>query len=191
VNPASSPRSTNDRIIHAALTLIADRGIGGVTMRSIAETAGIARQTLYNHFPDIDTIVAAALQRHNEESIQLLETSLRVVDDPSEKLEQLIRHVVSIGTHAHHTPGIEHGLSPEARATLTEYHKVVDGAIREILEDGQRAGGFRPDLSLETDTALVRHMLSGLTEAAAREPDQAAEIAAVGIRTIRAAVTRT
>jgi len=190
MTPPPDLRSTDERIIHAALALIAQEGLGAVTMRSIAESAGIARQTLYNHYRDIDSIVAAALKRHNEESIELLEHALRVVDDPSGKLEQVVRHVVSIGTHAHHTPGIELGLSSEARATLAEYHVALDSSIREILEDGQRSGDFRPDLSLDLDTTLVRHMLDGLTEEAARAPAEAAAIASAGIRTIRAALTK-
>ncbi len=190
MTPPSDQQSTDERIIHAALTLIARGGLGSVTMRGIAETAGIARQTLYNYYPDVDSIVAAALRRHNEESIQLLESSLRTVDDPSGKLEQLVRHVVSIGTHAHHTPGIEHGLSPQARATLEEYQVALDKSIRRILEDGQQSGVFRSDLSLDLDTALVRHMLDGLSEQAARTPDSAAAIASGGIRTISAALAQ-
>ena len=190
MTPPSDQQSTDERIIHAALTLIARGGLGSVTMRGIAETAGIARQTLYNYYPDVDSIVAAALRRHNEESIQLLESSLRTVDDPSGKLEQLVRHVVSIGTHAHHTPGIEHGLSPQARATLEEYQVALDKSIRRILEDGQQSGVFRSDLSLDLDTALVRHMLDGLSEQAARTPDSAAAIACGGIRTISAALAQ-
>lgn len=188
MTPPPDQQSTDERIIHAALTLIAHEGLGSVTMRSIAETAGIARQTLYNHYPDIDSIVAAALKRHNQESIQLLESALRIMDDPQGKLEQLVRHVVSIGTHAHHTPGIEHGLSPEARATLEKHQAALDNSIRRILEDGQRSGVFRSDLSLDLDTTLVRHMLDGLTEQAARTPDSAAAIASGGIRTIGAAL---
>ena len=89
--------SPDDRIIEAALSLIAQQGLGGVTMSGIADTAGVARQTLYNHYPDIDSIVAEAISRHNRESIDLLEASQRVVDLPEDKLEQLVRHVVSIG----------------------------------------------------------------------------------------------
>ena len=184
-----APRSTDDRIIDAALTLIAREGFGAVTMRSIAETAGIARQTLYNHYPGIDSIVLEAIRRHNRESTRLLESALRVVDDPVAKLEQLIRHVVSVGAHAHHAPGIEHALSADARAMLGEYHDVLDGVIRRILEEGIRSGAFRPDLSPDLDAALVRSMLGGLTEQTARTPDRAAAIAATGTRTIGAAVT--
>ena len=190
MTPPPDQPSTDDRIIHAAFTLIAKEGLGAVTMRSIAENAGVARQTLYNHYPDVDSIVAEALKRHNEESIRLLESALRVVDDPSGKLEQLIRHVVSIGAHAHHAPGLEQGLSPEAQATLAEYHDALDDSIRAMLEEGQRSGAFRSDLSLDLDTTLVRHMLNGLTERAGQTPDESAEIASSGIRIIRAALTQ-
>lgn len=114
----SSEASTEDRIITATLRLIAEVGLGSVTMRRVAETAGVARQTLYNHYPDIDSIVATAISRHHDESMWMLDAALRVVDDPAGKLEQLVRHVVSIGAHAHHAPGIESGLSANARETL-------------------------------------------------------------------------
>lgn len=189
MTPSPDQPTTDDRIIHAALALISREGLGAVTMRSIAETAGIARQTLYNHYPDIDSIVAEAIKRHNRESIRLLESSLRVADDPTDKLDQLVRHVVAVATHAHHARGIEHGLSSDARATLNDYHETLDRSIRGILEEGQRGGSFRQDLSLDLDTRIVRHILNGLAEQAALTPDRAPAITATGMNTIRAAIT--
>lgn len=180
--------SADDRIIEAALGLITRDGLGTVTMMKIAETAGVARQTLYNHYPDVDSIVVEAISRHNRESIQLLEASLRVVDTPEGELEQLVRHVVSIGAHAHHASGLEHGLSASARETLGEYDAELDRRIRGILEKGSRTGAFRQDLDLGIDAVLIRHILNGLTDQAARTPDKAAQLAATGTRTILAAV---
>lgn len=184
----TDPSSADDRIIEAALTLITRQGLGAVTMMKIAETAGVARQTLYNHYPDVDSIVLEAISRHNRESIRLLEASLRVVDRPEDRLEQLVRHMVSIGAHAHHASGIEHGLSADARETLSEYDSALDRRIREILEEGRRTGAFRPDLTPDIDAVLIRHLLNGLTHQAADTQDNAAELAATGSRTILAAV---
>lgn len=181
-------QSTDDRIIEAALGLVAEAGLGGVTMVGVAEAAGISRQTLYNHYSDVDGIVVAAIRRHNEISIQLLESSLRVVDDPSAKLEQLVRHAVSIGAHAHGARGMEHALSTAARATLDDYHEALDGSIRSILSDGRDAGVFRSDIDVDIDATIVRHMLDGLAEHAARTPDHAAGLATTGTRTLLAAV---
>jgi AcrR family transcriptional regulator len=186
----ADPRaSADDRIIEAALSLIATDGLGAVTMLKIAETAGVARQTLYNHYPDVDSIVVEAISRHNRESIQKLEASLRVVDQPADELEQLVRHMVSIGSHAHHASGIAHGLSAGARATLREYDDVLDRRIRQILEDGRQTGEFRHDLTPEVDAVLIRHLLNGLAHQAAETPTRAATLAATGIRTVLAAVT--
>lgn len=177
-----------DRIIDAALNLIARDGLGAVTMMRIAETAGVARQTLYNHYPDVDSIVVEAISRHNRESIHLLDISLSVVDRPEGKLEQLVRHMVSIGAHAHHTSGIEHGLSAGAREMLSEFDDELHRRIRDILEAGRRTGAFRKDLDPAIDAVLIRHILTGLTYQAASAPDTAAELAATGTRTVLAAV---
>jgi len=168
--------------------LIAEQGLGGVTMSGIAATAGVARQTLYNRYPDIDSIVAEAIGRHNRESIELLESSLRVVDLPEDKLEQLVRHVVSIGAHARHAHSFQHGLSADTRATLGAYDKLINRRIREVLEEGQRSGVFRADLVPDVDAVLIQHMLDGLLDLSARAPDEAAQTATTGTRTILAAV---
>ena len=183
-------RSSDDRIMEAALMLIAEQGLGGVTMLAIAEAAGVARQTLYNYYPDVDSIIAEAVRRHNRESIKLLEASLRVVDRPEDKLEQLVRHVVSIGAHARHTQGFQHGLSAETRATLGTYDEVIHERIREVLEEGRASGVFRSDLSPDVDALLIQHMLNGLLELGARAPDEAAQTATTGTRTILAAVEK-
>ena len=183
-----SGETTDDRIIGAALGLIAHEGLGAVTMIKVARTAGVSRQTLYNHYPDVDGIVAEAIRRHNRESIEMLESTLRVVDDAAGKIEQLVRHVVAMGAHAQHAPGIEHGLSADARATLEDYHDALGRCIRDILEEGRRSGVLPVDRMLDVDVVLVRHVLDGLAEASAEMPASAARIAAAGTRAILAAV---
>lgn len=180
--------SADDRIIEATLGLIAEHGLGAITMSKIADTAGVARQTLYNHYPDVDRIVVAAVGRHNRESIDLLDAALAVVDRPAAKLEQLVRHSVSIGAHAHHSGGLEHGLSPAAREALGGYDQALEERIRTILDDGLRSKAFRADLDPPTDAVLIRHILTGLTQQAATAPN-AAELATSGSRTVLAAVS--
>ena len=109
-------------------------------------------------------------------------------DQPEAKLEQLIRHVVTVGTHARHRPGIRQGLSAHARATLGQYEDALDRHIRDVLEQGQHTGAFRTDLSPVIDTRLVRHMLDGVAELAASQPEDAAALVTAGTRTVIAAV---
>jgi AcrR family transcriptional regulator len=181
--------SAEDRIIHSSFALIGEYGLGGVTMSRIAEAAGVARQTLYNHYADIDSIVAATIKRHNRESIELLEVSLQIADSPIDRLEQMVRHFASIGAHAHQSIDLRAALALELRAELDEYQDAVENHISAIILDGQEAGDFRSDLAVEIDTVLVRSLLDGVLDLAASSPDRAAQIATTGTRTILAALS--
>ena len=78
----------------------------------------------------------------------------------------------------------------EARATLREYDQALETCIREVLENGKEEGAFRDDLSVDVDTFVVRHMLDGLAERTAIAPDEAASVAAAGVRTVLAALAQ-
>jgi AcrR family transcriptional regulator len=186
VEPSSS---TEDRIIHATFALISEHGLGNVTMSQIADAAGVARQTLYNHYQDIDTIVAATITLHNSESINLLEISLQIAESPIDRLEQMVRHFASIGAHAHQSADLRGALAVELQAGLDEYQDVVESHISAIIVEGQRTGDFRSDLSVEIDTVLVRSLLDGVQDLAANSPEQAAQIATTGTHTILAALS--
>jgi TetR/AcrR family transcriptional repressor of nem operon len=180
--------SVNDRIIHATLTRISELGLGAVTMSGVADTAGVARQTLYNHYDDIDTIVATAIDRHNRESIDLLGVALQMAESPTGKIEQMVRHFVMVGSHAGHAFDFGTGLSADARVILDTYNNAVEQHVRGILEDGRRGGDFRPNIAPEIDTVLIRALLEGLYELAADIPGQASRIVTTGTRTILAAL---
>ena len=186
-HPADS-MSANDRIVHATLTLINEQGLGALTMSRVADAAGVARQTLYNHYDDIDSIVATAIDRHNRESIDLLETALQMAESPTGKIEQMVRHFVMVGSHARHTFDFGAGLSEDARGILETYNDAVEQHVRGILEDGRRSGDFRPNITPEIDTVLIRALLEGLSELAADTPEQASRIVTTGTRTILAAL---
>ncbi|HEU4894721.1 MAG TPA: helix-turn-helix domain-containing protein, partial [Acidimicrobiia bacterium] len=44
-------------IQEAAVRLISERGMPNVAMSAVAEEAGVSRQTVYNHYPDLESIV--------------------------------------------------------------------------------------------------------------------------------------
>jgi AcrR family transcriptional regulator len=181
--------TTGNRIVEATLTLIDESGLGGATMSKIAETAGVSRQTLYNHYPNADSIVAEAIRQHNLLAIGLLERTMTVVHVPEERLEHLVRHVVSLAAdHSRHVSALQRGLPAELRPTLDDYNEAIAGHLRAILRDGKRTGVFRNDLTPSIDAHLTQRLLDGLADLAAQRPHKAAHIAETGIRTIRAAV---
>ncbi len=157
-------------------------------MSQIAEAAGVARQTLYNRYGDIESIVAATIERHHHESIDLLETTIGIAESPTDKLEQMVRHYAAMGAHSQHSLELRGALAEELRASLDVYQNVVEAHIRTIIEDGQEIGIFRLDLDLDVDTVLIRSLLEGVQDLAAETPDQAARIATTGTKTIVSAL---
>lgn len=180
--------TTDDRIIDATISLISSDGLGAITMSQVAEHAGVARQTLYNHYSDIDSIVAAAIDRHNNESLALLTAALSVAQTPTEKLEQMARHFAMVGAHAGQALDVGSGTSSEVRHALDKYRRAIQEMLDDIIEDGQETGDFRADLALDTDAVLIRSILDGVQELAAATPEKASDIAASGARTLRAAL---
>jgi AcrR family transcriptional regulator len=159
-------------------------------MSAVAQAAGVARQTLYNHFPDIDSIVGTVLEGHQAENIDRLTALLATVDSPADRLEHLIRHVAATSTHHHFTRYLHHGLSANMQELIGRY----DGAIRDLIEstlqEGRQRGTFRADLEPIRDARLVQRMIEGVGELVAAEPDHAADIVTTAAKTVHAAVAR-
>ena len=57
-----------EEIIAAAMTLIGKYGVQGTTVSRIAQAAGIARGALYQHFPNREAVLEAALDAWREQS---------------------------------------------------------------------------------------------------------------------------
>lgn len=72
-------RGTLDRLIATAGALFARDGYEAVTMERIAETADVARATLYNHFPSKEAVLAAWI--HQQLAADLQAFSLGVTED--------------------------------------------------------------------------------------------------------------
>lgn len=180
--------TTRDRIIDAALSLVAERGLSEVTMIDIARTAAVARATLYNHYPDVATILADAAQHHNDQAITGLRHSLAVVASPTETIEQLVRYIASISAHGH-TLVAHHGLPPDLQHRLSSFDDELDRHITNTLTAGTTSGVFRSDLDPDTTTTLVRHMLIGISELIAESPHRTTDIVRHGTDTILAAIT--
>ncbi len=112
--------SAKERIIEATLTLVTEQGLSGITMVAVAKEAGVARATLYNHYPDVPSILADAAELHIQHAVDGLREALAVVSDPRDSIEQLVRHVAAISTHGH-TLITHHGFPPELRDRLDAF----------------------------------------------------------------------
>jgi TetR/AcrR family transcriptional regulator, regulator of biofilm formation and stress response len=84
-----------DRIIAAALDVIAERGVPGATHRTIARAADVPLGSTSYHFSSIDDLLAAAFTVLAEQVAGTLEERMRLAPDQDTALDALARHLAA------------------------------------------------------------------------------------------------
>ena len=77
-----APEQRREQLIDAALDVILERGYGGVSIEAIAREAGITRPVVYDHFPNLNRLLHAVIER--EERIALDQLAEVVPENPGE-----------------------------------------------------------------------------------------------------------
>jgi AcrR family transcriptional regulator len=143
----TTPPGTRGRILLAALTLYAEAGFHGTSIRSIATKVGINSATLYAHYPSKEQVLAdLVLVGHRELHDRLTETAeaLPADTDPVRRVAALLRTHVLLHTDypllATVINNELHALSPELAAPALELRagcrRILIGAMERGLEDG-------------------------------------------------------
>jgi AcrR family transcriptional regulator len=77
-----SPAQRREHLIDAALEVILERGYSRVSIEAIARAAGITRPVVYDHFPNLNRLLHAVIER--EERISLEQLDHVVPEDPGD-----------------------------------------------------------------------------------------------------------
>ncbi|WDR01919.1 TetR/AcrR family transcriptional regulator [Devosia algicola] len=72
------PADTRQSILHAAILLMGQNGMDGVTASALARQVGVSKATVFHHFPTLDEVPIAALD---------LFTEMMVPHDPDESAD--------------------------------------------------------------------------------------------------------
>src|SRR5688500_18876879 len=85
---SSGKAAARERILESAYELFSRRGIRGVGIDEIIEHAGVAKATLYRHFPSKDDLALAFLERREERWTRgwVEEEARRRATSPAEQL---------------------------------------------------------------------------------------------------------
>jgi len=76
-----------EAILRAAAQLFADLGYARTTTNKVAERAGVSVGSLYQYFPNKDSLLAVLLQRHVAEAHAAVGGALRLLADPAVPLD--------------------------------------------------------------------------------------------------------
>ena len=98
---ASQERShaTVDALIEATARLLVREGFDKASTNRIAEEAGVSIGSLYQYYPSKEALVAAVIDHHNRELMQLVRAALAKV--AALPIEAAVRKLVAAATEAH------------------------------------------------------------------------------------------
>lgn len=138
-------------ILRAAIRVFANNGYFNSKVADIAREAGVADGTVYLYFKSKEEILHSIFDRTVEEAISAGREQLKKIDDPREKLRRIAHlHLERMGADRDlavvfqvELRGSTKFMEEFSAAGFAEYL----GLIRATIEEGQKAGVFRPDLN--------------------------------------------
>lgn len=142
----------------ATMALIAERGMGDVSMTAVAERAGVSRQTLYNHFPDVEAILLAATETEIDAAEQGISAAVAATPSATAALETFVRGTLSGPSDDERIMNAA-GLSPATEQSIMDMLERLHGHLHEILVEGVAEGSFRLDLDPDTTSEVLFHMI--------------------------------
>jgi AcrR family transcriptional regulator len=132
-------RATIDALIEATARILVTEGFDKASTNRIAEKAGVSIGSLYQYYPGKEALVAAVIDRHNQEIMQVVRGTLAEVT--SQPIEKAVRRLVE---------------------TAIEAHRIDPKLHRVIAEQIPRTGGLENVEAFNRETyALFRAYLEG------------------------------
>ncbi len=177
------------RIIEATLRVIFEEGLSRVSMSKVAATAGVTRQTLYNYFRDVDSIIREAVDEHSAEMQRHLLAAIEAADGLQAKLHAFAEPQIVHVSPEHEAFVLHSGLSPEVRACMDAHTHAVKSALQSAIVSQQDAGDIPKSIKPVVATELLSTMVEGAMRAALKHPDHKPYIIESVVRAMLAAVS--
>lgn len=152
------------KLFDALSRLMSEAGFDAVSLADIAAAAGVGRTSVYNHFPDKESLLIGFIEHETSSFVADLTAALEQVQDPQEQLRVYVREQIQLKRTYHLAPGPDLR-SVVSRATLQrlrEHVLQVEAVLREILNTGIESGRL-PDQDLGAVVPLINSCLSSRT----------------------------
>lgn len=160
--PATGPGSEKyQRILDAAVEVIAEHGYFNSPVSAIAKRAGVADGTIYLYFKSKDDVLRTAIDSTFQRFYTMVEERFQTLRGPREQLEYIAE--VHLSSHAVNRSmavlmQTEMRQSAKFIAEFSHHHLVkYIQVVREVIRRGQQEGIFRQDIS----DGVVAHCMFG------------------------------
>ena len=139
------------RILDAAIAIIAEKGFHNSRVSDIAERAGVADGTIYLYFKSKEQILMAALDSAFEAFLRKAKEELAGARDARTKLRMLARlHLRELSRNRNLAVVLQTELRQSAKFLVEFSQRELKGyfnLIRDVIREGQQAGSIRRDVS--------------------------------------------
>ncbi len=165
------PEQRREQLVDAALAVILKDGYAGVSVEAVARVAGVTRPVVYDHFPNLGTLLHALVEREERYSLAELDAVVPSdpgQQDPAELLAASVRRF--LGAVADRPETWRLILLPlEGTPTIVREHVESNRArILKRIEDLVRWSIGRWDVPGEIDVELAARAIRDLGEEAGR-----------------------
>ena len=139
-------RATVEALVEATARILVKDGFDKASTNRIAEVAGVSIGSLYQYFPGKEALVAAVIERHQQEIMQTVRGELAgVLEEP---IEKAIRKLVATAVKAHR-------VDPKLHRVLAEQIPRVGKLEKLERFSGENYTLFRTYLERHRDEILV------------------------------------
>ncbi|MFD9907840.1 TetR/AcrR family transcriptional regulator [Streptomyces sp. NPDC059063] len=134
------------RLLAAAVEAFAERGYHATTTRDIAGRAGMSPAALYIHYKTKEELLHRISRLGHDKALAILRAAADGEGTAAERLSDAVRSFVRWHAGHHMTARVVQyeldALGPEHRTEIVALRRQSDAAVREIINDGVRAGEF-------------------------------------------------
>lgn len=144
----TSSTDIHQRILDGATTLFVHHGYHGISMREIAERAGVSKPALYYHFRDKEDLFLAILTANIERIERIVLAAQREETTARRQIGRILREIMANAPEQHAiirlaTQELAH-LGPNAQTAFGQlYHEKFTRLIETILAEGMARGELR------------------------------------------------
>jgi AcrR family transcriptional regulator len=156
-------KATVDTILEATVRVLLARGYQGTTTIAVAERAGVSVGSLYQYFPNKDSLIAALLKGHLANVVRGLDEALQAC--AGRDLEGALRQIVRAGITVHRIHPALHKILVEQvprigqMKSMMNTSRVVTRRLAEWFEAQRGLGIAHP----ERAAFMVETVVEGLT----------------------------
>lgn len=135
-------RATVDALLEATARILVREGFEKTSTNRIAEVAGVSVGSLYQYFPSKEALVAAVIDRHNEEIMGIVRAALTEVADLP--IDKAVRKLVTVAIEAHRiNPKLHRVLAEQIPRTgqlrdVEAFNREVQTLVRAYLESRRK-----------------------------------------------------